>query len=48
VSDKESFKMAREEVTQSELVEIINNELSQQKDCSTCRVSGVMVLPEPD
>ena len=40
--------MARKEVTEQELIAIINNELAKREECTGCRVRGIMALQQPD
>ncbi len=40
--------MDRKDVSDQELVEIINDELKKHEKCEECRVNGIMSLTEPD
>ena len=40
--------MSRQTVIDSELVEIINSELSKHEECKNCRISGIMSAEEDE
>ena len=40
--------MERKEVTEQELVEIINREIEKHEECKNCQVSGILALRGTD